>query len=153
MHCKILKRQDSLKYRELRLESLKMHAELFGSDHETQSKLPKLFFERMIEDENENYVMIGAFSGQDLIGLCGLIPRDKKNSLEIVQMYVTSNARGKSTGQRLLSKAGSVLLNCSANTLELTVYSSNYVAIKSYESFGFNRVVDNGNEIIMTFQP
>jgi len=68
-------------------------------------------------------------------------------------MYVSSNVRGKSIGKMLLSKAKSVLLSRSEIKLELTVYSNNYVALKSYDSFGFNRVADSGNEIVMTFEP
>jgi len=153
IHCKILKCKDSRNYRELRLESLKLYPESFGSGYETQSKLPKLFFERLIEDESEECVMIGAFSGEELVGLCGLIPVEQTGSLEVVQMYVSSNFRGKSIGKMLLSKAKSVLLSRSESKLELMVYSSNFVALKSYDSFGFNRVADNGNEIVMTFEP
>lgn len=153
VQCKILKAKDSLKYRELRLDSLRLYPEAFGSDYETQSQLPKLFFERMIEDESEEYVMIGAFDDGVIVGLCGLIPLKHIGSLEVVQMYVSSHARGKSIGQALLSKAKSILVARNEQKLELTVYSNNASAIKAYESFGFTQVASKDDEIVMNFKP
>ena len=49
VRCKVLKSEDSLKYREVRLESLSLHPECFGSGYEAQSKMPKLYFEGLIE--------------------------------------------------------------------------------------------------------
>ena len=49
VRCKVLKSEDSLKYREVRLESLRLHPECFGSGYEAQSKMPKLYFEGLIE--------------------------------------------------------------------------------------------------------
>ncbi|HGS4649909.1 TPA: GNAT family N-acetyltransferase, partial [Vibrio cholerae] len=73
VYCKILKPQDSQKYRELRLESLRLYPEAFGSDYKTQSQLPKLFFEQMIEKESNDHIMLGAFYNNELVGLCGLL--------------------------------------------------------------------------------
>ncbi|EGQ7962725.1 GNAT family N-acetyltransferase [Vibrio parahaemolyticus] len=152
VYCKILKPQDSLKYRELRLESLRLYPEAFGSDYKTQSQLPKLFFEQMIEKESNDHIMLGAFYNNELVGLCGLISLEQSHSLEIVQMYVSPNARGKSIGQTLLTKAKSVLQDRNEDRLELTVYSGNFAAIKSYKKFGFIRVASQAKEIVMHFK-
>ncbi|EKO3559106.1 GNAT family N-acetyltransferase [Vibrio metschnikovii] len=149
VYCKILKPQDSLKYRELRLESLRLYPEAFGSDYRTQSQLPKLFFEQMIEKESNDHIMLGAFYNNELVGLCGLLSLEQSHSLELVQMYVSPNVRGKSIGQTLLTKAKSVLQDRNGDRLELTVYSGNLAAIKSYEKFGFIRVASQLKEIVM----
>jgi hypothetical protein len=41
---------ESKQYREIRLESLRLHPESFDSGYEEQSKLPKLKFEKAIEE-------------------------------------------------------------------------------------------------------
>ncbi len=56
VHCKILESKDSLKYRALRLESLRLHPECFGSGYEAQSKMPKLYFEGLIESASQESV-------------------------------------------------------------------------------------------------
>ncbi|HDI3182453.1 TPA: GNAT family N-acetyltransferase, partial [Vibrio cholerae] len=77
---------------------------------------------------------------------------EQSHSLELVQMYVSPNVRGKSIGQTLLTKAKSVLQDCNGDRLELTVYSGNLAAIKSYEKFGFIRVASQLKEIVMHFK-
>ena len=99
--CKIVASKDSLKYRAVRLESLKLHPECFGSGYETQSQLPTLYFEGLIESGNQESVMIGAFVGEDLVGLCGLTPAGG-NALEIIQMYVSARFRGQAIGSKML---------------------------------------------------
>ncbi|XAG63371.1 GNAT family N-acetyltransferase [bacterium 19MO04SH03] len=64
----------------------------------------------------------------------------------------SSNVRGKSIGQTLLTKAKSVLQDRNGDRLELTVYSGNLAAIKSYEKFGFIRVASQLKEIVMHFK-
>ncbi len=151
--CKILSSKDSHMYRDLRLESLKLSPESFGSSYEEQSQLPKLFFEKLIEEQCETHVMIGAFENGQLVGLCGLIPTDSGDSLEVVQMYVSASARGKSVGQQLLSKACSILSSRLEGKLELTVYVNNDAAIASYEKFGFKQASKTDQEIVMNFEP
>ncbi|USD64094.1 GNAT family N-acetyltransferase [Vibrio sp. SCSIO 43136] len=151
--CKKLSSEDSRMYRDLRLESLKLSPESFGSSYEEQSQLPKLFFEKLIEEHSETHVMIGAFANGQLVGICGLIPTDCGDALEVVQMYVSATARGKSVGQQLLSKACSILSSRLESKLELTVYLSNDAAINAYEKFGFKQVFKTEHEMVMNFEP
>ncbi|MBN3493578.1 GNAT family N-acetyltransferase [Vibrio neptunius] len=150
--CKVLKSEDSLKYREVRLESLRLHPECFGSGYEAQAKMPKLYFEGLIESNSQESVMIGAFFDEKLIGLCGLTPSDE-SSLEIIQMFVFSDFRGHGVAQKLLEKAKSILNNRNEVRLKLTVYSDNTEAIKAYEKSGFIDVSSVENELFMTFEP
>ena len=65
---------ETRQYREIRLESLKLHPESFGSTFEEQSKLPKLMFEKALEQPVDDRFVIGAFDQKVLIGICGFIP-------------------------------------------------------------------------------
>ncbi len=152
VRCKVLKSGDSLQYRAVRLESLRLHPECFGSGYEAQSKMPKLYFEGLIENNSQESVMIGAFSGDKLIGLCGLTPNGE-SSLEIIQMFVFSDYRGNGVGLKLLNEAKSILSRRPESNLKLTVFSDNVAAIKSYEKSGFTRVSSIENELVMTFEP
>ena len=152
VRCKVLKSEDSLKYREVRLESLRLHPECFGSGYEAQSKMPKLYFEGLIEKNSHESVMIGAFAGDKLIGLCGLTPNGE-STLEIIQMFVFSEFRGHGLGLKLLNEAKSILSRRSETNLQLTVFSDNVAAIKSYEKSGFTLVNSVENELVMTFEP
>ncbi|MCA9941291.1 MAG: hypothetical protein KC418_21770, partial [Anaerolineales bacterium] len=88
-------------YREIRLESLRLHPESFGSGYEAQRKLPKLMFERALESPVDNRFLWGAFDGPRLIGICGYIPfvmgdldtPDLRNTGTIIQMYVQAAYR------------------------------------------------------------
>ncbi|WP_273992429.1 GNAT family N-acetyltransferase [Vibrio parahaemolyticus] len=150
--CKVLKSEDSLKYREVRLESLRLHPDCFGSGYEVQSKMPKLYFEGLIENNSQESVMIGAFTGDNLIGLCGLTPSGE-GSLEIIQMFVFSDFRGRGVGLKLLNEAKSILSHRPERNLKLTVFSDNVAAIKAYEKSGFTHVNSLENELVMTFEP
>lgn len=96
--------------------------------------------------------MIGAFFGEDLVGLCGLTPADG-NALEIIQMYVSARFRGQAIGSKMLAKASTILESRSEKELRLTVFASNVAAIKVYQDFGFETKTTDGNELVMTFQP
>lgn len=152
IHCKILAPQDNKQYRAVRLESLRKHPECFGSGYEAQCKLPKLYFEDLIERASQESVMIGAFADEALIGLCGLTPAEETGALEVIQMYVAQAYRGKAVGQQLLFMAKSILNNRAESKLVLTVFSDNHAAIRVYERFGFQRVGVAGNEILMAFE-
>ena len=151
VHCKILESKDSLKYRALRLESLRLHPECFGSGYEAQSKMPKLYFEGLIESASQESVMIGAFIGEELVGLCGLTPIDD-SSLEVIQMFVTSSSRGRAISIKMLNLAKLLLESRNEAELRLTVFTNNTHAISTYNESGFECLQTLGNESVMTFK-
>jgi ribosomal protein S18 acetylase RimI-like enzyme len=151
-NCRVLESKDSQKYRAVRLESLRLHPECFGSKYEIQCKLPKLYFEDLIESGNQESVMIGAFVGKDLIGLCGLTPV-AGSALEVIQMYVAAGCRGHGIGEQMLLEAQVILKSRPEKQLLLTVYESNPAAVKVYEKAGFEHVSADGYKLFMGFKP
>ena len=103
---------DSIAYREMRLESLKLHPISFGTTYEEQKKLPKLRFQKTLEDPRSTKFLIGAFDQGDLIGICGFVPflLDENIQLNkvgtIVQMYVKASHRGQKVGLNLINADG-----------------------------------------------
>ena len=90
------------------MESLKDHPESFGSTFEEQSKLPKLMFEKALEQPVDDRFVIGAFDQKQLIGICGFIPFVPDTSQDfgaagaLIQMYVRSTYSGQKIGLRLV---------------------------------------------------
>lgn len=94
---KKLKPIDSEQYRKIRLEALEEYPEHFGSGYYEKANLPKLYFQRLIEEESSQGFMVGAFEKTDLVGICGITFETKllDSSGKIVQMYVTKNHQRK----------------------------------------------------------
>ena len=65
---------DAAQYRAIRLESLKAHPGSFGSAFAEQSQLPKLMFEKALEQLVDARFVIGAFDHDELTGIFGFIP-------------------------------------------------------------------------------
>ena len=147
---RILEPEDSIKYRNLRLESLKLYPKCFGSGYAEQSKLPKLYFERIIEKNCKHSVMLGAFIGTDLVGICGLTP-SVKNHAEIIQMYIVKKLRGQSIALNLLEFAKNYITNLNCTSIILTVYKENHQAFNLYQRAGFSISSVEKNEVNMIF--
>ena len=148
--CRMLKPTDAQDYRRIRLESLQCCPECYGACYEQEKDKTELFFEKKIQEQSEDALMLGAFVDSELIGLCGLIAKDSTEYI-LVQMYVKPAYAGNGVGQHLLVKAKETLRRLSATTLTLTVYEQNTAAIRSYQKAGFIERKRVANEISMVF--
>ena len=135
---------DARVYRAIRLESLKAHPEAFGAGYEEQRKLPKLMFERAIEEPADERFVIGAYDGEDLIGICGFLPFVSKDFAElehtgtIIQMYVRAAYRGRKIGLGLTKAVlEEAFRNPEIQQISLGVKEGNVSAQRVYEQAGF----------------
>ena len=135
---------DSKRYREIRLESLKVHPESFGVSFEEQNKLPKLMFEKALEQPVDDRFIMGAFDRHLLIGICGFLPfveennQQLKNSGTIIQVYVKSEYRGRKTGLSLIKAVLHEAFKIpNMEQVVLGVHKGNMSAIRIYEQAGF----------------
>ncbi|RXJ70421.1 GNAT family N-acetyltransferase [Veronia nyctiphanis] len=152
IRCRVLESGDAASYRELRLESLQLHPESYGSSYEDEQSKPELFFENQIRDKHSKNIMIGAFDNSVLVGLCGLIS-DELNQFLVVQMYVKEAYKGQGIGQALISEAKSLLIQYQRSRLVLAVYKHNKQALNSYLRAGFQEASRQDNEIVMYLAP
>lgn len=135
---------DARPYRDIRLESLKLHPESFGSTFEEQRKLPKLMFEKALDGPVDDRFVIGAFDRQALIGICGFIPfvsdyhHEFSKAGTLIQMYVRPAYRGRKIGlglvKALLQEAFKI---AGIEQIVLGVKEGNISAIRVYEQAGF----------------
>jgi len=148
--------EDSLQYRHVRLESLKLHPDCFGSKYLEQVNLKTLYFERLVEMGDQDNVMLGAFHGSKLVGLCGLT-LESTETAEITQMYVEFDYRGNNIGVNLLSLAKKYAsTQLKVDMLKLAVYPENQSAIRAYDKSGF-KIAESmpdlaNNEVCMVFK-
>lgn len=135
---------DSKLYREIRLESLKLHPESFGVSFEEQSKLPKLTFEKALEQPVDDRFVMGAFDRHVLIGICGFLPfvpentQQVKNTGTIIQVYVKLECRGRKIGLGLIKAVLHEAFKLpNMEQVVLGVHKGNMSAIRIYEQAGF----------------
>lgn len=151
--CRRLEAADSKAYREIRLESLKLHPESFGSGYEAQKKMPKLMFEQALEQPADERFVIGAFDGEALVGIAGFIPFAKdsraafRNAGEVIQVYVRPAYRGRKIGLALMDAVVEEGFKIPAiDQIVLGVRQGNLQAIRVYEQAGFQMVDAGGSE-------
>lgn len=140
---KLLPKESRL-YRAIRLESLKLFPDSFGSVYEEQVQKDKLSFEINIEEQTEGRFILGAFKDKKLIGICGTYqhknPKTKHRTF-IVQMYVKSEFSKQKIGLSLLQEMiKESFKNPTIEQLELEVFTDNIPAIKVYEQANFKEV-------------
>lgn len=137
MEIRRLGSEDAEMYRAIRLESLRLHPEAFGSSYEEEKEAP---VEKYSESLPSVYTF-GAFENGSLVGVVTLFPEGKrkmKHRASIFAMYVSRSLRGKGVGKKLVETA--IAKARELGTLEqihLQVVTSNESAKRLYSSCGF----------------
>jgi RimJ/RimL family protein N-acetyltransferase len=132
-----LTRQDAGLYRDIRLESLRLHPHAYAATHDNALTLP---------DEHwaaspENMLLVGAFADTgDMVGLAGYFrsngAKDRHRGW-LVQMYVREAARGSGCAMALVE---AIVAHARTEVLQLHlgVWDENPAAIRFYEKAGFH---------------
>lgn len=128
---------DSELYRSIRLEALQLHPEAFCSKYEDQVHKPKLGFQGNLEAGDTDKIVLGAYKGSELQGICALVLHPESKAVELVQMYVRKEGRGLGIGTGLLKMAVQFAREMKGKCLELGVLESNTAAESLYRGFGF----------------
>lgn len=101
---RVLKPSESRIYRTIRLEALSLNPEAYSSNYEAALLQPRMFFEAAVESGSRMQWVMGAFDGEELIGIFAY---SDENSLAVpeagtlLQMYVRDSYRGQGIGQEL----------------------------------------------------
>jgi ribosomal protein S18 acetylase RimI-like enzyme len=136
---------ESKVYRKIRLESLQKFPNSFSATYKEALKTEKLGLENDIENQTFEKFVYGAFSDNELIGICAFV-KNKMNIGTIYQMYVQQNFQGRNIGLRLVEeviKEARIRYECSEIFLE--VASDNYKAYNLYKKIGFEEVNEKEN--------
>ncbi|UIP30422.1 GNAT family N-acetyltransferase [Photobacterium sp. TLY01] len=139
-------------YRDIRLESLRLHPDCFGANYEEQRQQPTMHFERNIACQSPHHTMLGAFEGEELIGLCGVSALENQVA-QLTQMYVKRRCQGTGAGVALIDVAKHTAAEKHhARVIELDVYPHNLAAKRRYEQAGFQVTDQTADELIMTLR-
>lgn len=140
-----LKSNESLVYREIRLECLKLFPENFGSNYDDETLKPKLFFQPYIENFSQDNFVIGAFHKTRLIGISGFNRYDSQNKSHngrIIQVYIKPEFQGQKLGKHIVIATLVEAFKISEiQHIEIGVMSTNHIAKAIYLSIGFE-VID-----------
>lgn len=141
MYLRMLTSVDAEVYRELRLQSLRLHPEAYLSSYESEKKL-SIVTTRIRLEPSENNFTLGAFDGEErLVGIVTFFRESRPkidHKANIYSVYVDSDVRKQGVGRRLMVEliAWARLLP-GLEILNLTVTSNNVAAKRLYESLGF----------------
>ncbi len=136
-----LNNNEAQDFRRVRLECLKTFPESFGTLYKDEAEKPKLYFEEVIEQDLVDIFFLGAFSGDDLIGIAGFVRGNRTKTRhrgEIVSMYVNPDFHGQKVGENLLRALLKAVFDLDdIESIELTVVADNDSAVRLYERIGF----------------
>lgn len=137
MNCEIrqLQGQEWVLWKEIRLESLKLHPEAFTSAYEEESLwVDENFKQNLIKND-----IFGAFFNNKLVGVAGFFIVERKK-LEhrglLFAFYIKKESRGQGVADQLIkeiiqhARQRVLQLHCSAN-------AENEGALKLYQKHGF----------------
>jgi RimJ/RimL family protein N-acetyltransferase len=131
-----LKAADAALYRDLRLEALRSNPEAFASAFETESVRPVEWFAERLDS---GAMVLGAFSGSELVGILGVLIWDGpklRHKATLVGMYVRAAVRRAGVGRRLVEAALDLAAQ-SVELVQLSVTAGNEPAHRLYLSMGF----------------
>jgi RimJ/RimL family protein N-acetyltransferase len=134
--------EDAAAYRELRLEALHNHPEVYSSDYDHAAGLPMSYWIERLRAGGTGGVaqMYFAQHEQELVGLCGIyrvdVPRTR-HSATVVSLYVRLAWRGLGIAQALVTKCLDWARSHEVHIVKLAVITTNAPAIAVYERCGF----------------
>ncbi len=141
MDIRRLNLDDLDEYFEIRLKALQVSPAAFLSSYEEEKLKGKGYFETYLSNTDHNRVILAAVLQNKIAATIGLYKEDKiknQHKAQIWGMFVDPIHRGTGIGSQLLDFAINFAKNnMNAETLSLSVESSNKSAIKLYESRGF----------------
>ncbi|HEY3910760.1 MAG TPA: GNAT family N-acetyltransferase [Stellaceae bacterium] len=127
--------EDAALYREIRLEALERDPDAFGSTFGEESAEPLQWFADQIADST----MLGAFDGDDLLGIVGFFTRHARKEAHkgvLWGMYVRPRARSGGLGKRLVEAVIDHARQC-VEVVQLNVIRDNEPAHRLYARLGF----------------
>jgi ribosomal protein S18 acetylase RimI-like enzyme len=130
-------------FKQIRLESVVMEPQAFGSSYLNVAQRPDSHWqERLIEAQaGEKSWLLFAQEGEQTIGMIGACCVDVNGAVEIISVYVKKEKRGHGVAAALLATILEELGKKAAiRKAELTVNAHQTAAVALYRHFGFRIV-------------
>jgi L-amino acid N-acyltransferase YncA len=125
---------DAARYREIRLEALRLAPEAFSSIFAAENAEPLAWFAARLESS----VVFAAVCGERLLGIAAFLPKRGKEAHKgvLVGMYVREGNRKRGTGRRLAEAVVEHAIG-KVEILQLAVVADNQPARRLYARLGF----------------
>ena len=141
MYIRTLTPSDAEVYRELRLQSLRLHPDAYLSSYESEKKL-SIVTTRIRLEPSDNQFTLGAFDVEEkLRGIVTLFRETRPkidHKAQVYSVYVDPGARKHGVGRSLMKELTARAKGMAGlEVLNLTVTSGNLSAKRLYESLGF----------------
>lgn len=127
-------------FRSLRLEALRNHPEVFGSDYAVNEKQPLEFWAGRLRGLGSTGMIYFATDHERLIGMSAIWRGDSpktQHSAQITSVYVQPEWRGAQLAARLIEACLGWARLHETQVVKLAVVSTNTAAIRSYSGCGF----------------
>ena len=138
---RLLDTKDRESYRQIRLECLTNYPEYFGDTYEEEVNSSTLKFDKALRSVDKNSFLMGAYSEDSLIGICGFIQdgRIKTSHLgELLQIYIDPSFSKHGIGSELLGLTiEKIFGNTFIDQILLNVVGENEKSINLYKKYGF----------------
>lgn len=141
INFRLLDSKDRESYRQIRLECLTNYPEFFGDTYEEEINAPVLKFDKALRSNDRNSFLMGAYSDDSLIGICGFIQDGRMKTShrgDLVQVYIDPSFSRHGIGSELLALTiAKVFENSFIDQILLSVVNTNEKAINLYKKYGF----------------
>jgi ribosomal protein S18 acetylase RimI-like enzyme len=141
LHIRTLTSSDAEIYRELRLQSLRLHPEAYLSSYASELKISIVTTRIRLEPADDHFTL-GAFDvGEKLVGIVTFFRESRPkiyHKAHVYSVYVEPGSRKQGVGRHLLLELiARVRVLPGLEILNLTVTSNNLSAKGLYETLGF----------------
>lgn len=129
-------------FREIRLEALKNHPEVFASGYELEKEEPDAkWLERIEKNDGRSSIIYLAFAEEQPAGMIGIFrgpfPKNR-HSGTIWGVYIRPDYRNQGIATQMLEACAVWARERAMRVLKLNVITTNAVAIGCYARYGFN---------------
>lgn len=138
LHIQKISSNEAMRFKEIRLQSLRESPAAFGSTFETAMSWDDNNWISQVENLN---TFIASLDGNDVGVARSVIDKDDPKAAWIISMWTAPQARGKKVGSKLIEAIIDWAKKQKIETIKLDVVDSNKAAIGLYAKFGF---VENG---------
>jgi RimJ/RimL family protein N-acetyltransferase len=134
---------DATAFRELRLEALRSHPEVFSADYASNEQAPPSFWSERLSQNvgSDGQCIFFAAAGGELFGIAGIRRGDSpktRHDASIWGVYVRPTARGQQLAGRLIGACVAWAEQQQVRLIKLAVVTSNIAAIRCYVRSGFS---------------
>jgi len=141
INFRLLDTKDRESCRQIRLECLTSYPEFFGDTYEEEINAPNLKFDKALRSSDSTSFLMGAYSEDSLVGICGFIHDGKMKAShrgELVDVYIDPSFSRHGIGSELLALTiARVFENNFIDQVLLSVVNTNEKAINLYKKHGF----------------